>query len=601
MYQSSFQQTDAFLNRPMRVLLSMGNARDSSLLAEQLRSNDIDVVVAGTDESLPQCDLCVVDSKRLEALTDDIQSRREKLGAVQLPVLLVLGRKESVASTTALGDRVDDVISVPTSGEVFQNRVDALLRLKKQSEQLALFARAMDDSTAGISIADASGDQELRYVNDAFCEMTGYEREEVLGRNCRFLQGPETDPEPVRRVRAALDRREPVSVEIRNYRKDGELFWNALEIAPVYSEHGVSHFVGFQNDITERVEQTRALQRYEEIVNAAGDPIYALDRDLRFTLLNGATAALSTLEESDILGTPVENVFGQDHAEVLEAAVLDLANNRTEERTIGTIVRDAQGRHRRFQTTIATLPTLEFEGVVCVSRDITQDREREARLSVLDRVLRHNLRNKLMVMLAQVEQIQQQTDQPAVGDAATTLERAAENLLDLAETARKFKQTVDPKADDAIGPVDVASHTRQAVKEARLDHEAVTFSVDLPATLWATAHESFELAMTELLDQATDADDTAEVTVGMSIDGTDETVTLRLAHDGTGPSDVEVSALNAGAETDLEHTTGLGLWFVRWMAVNSGGRFEIVATDPGMVVELTLPLADTPMGTTTRT
>ena len=592
MNRTSFQETDSFLNRSMRVLLCMANRRDRGLVMDQLDSESLEIVAPeGTDE-LPQFDLCVVDTRTYPSIAGDIEQRRERLGSIHLPVLLVLGPNDSESSLGPHSDRIDDVIAVPTSGEIFKQRVEALLQIKKQSEQLALFARAMDDATSGISIADAGGDQELRYVNDAFLEITGYDRNEVLGRNCRFLQGPETDPETVRELRRAIDDREPVSVTIRNYRKDGTMFWNRLEMAPVESEHGVSHFVGFQSDITDEVEQQQHLQRYEDIVNAASDPIYALDSDLRFTLLNEATAALCDRPGFEIEGSRVETVFGEGHADVLEAAVMDLAESGAGERVIGTVVEDAAGGKRRFQTTVAVLGATDFEGVACVSRDITADREREARLSVLDRVLRHNLRNKLMVMLAQVEQIRQQDDKAAINHSATAIERGGEELLDLAETARQFSETVDPEADEAVGPLDVGDHTCHAVEETRMEFESASFDADVPDSLWGRAHDSFELAMTELLERAANAGEGVDVAVRVA--EADGKVTITVSHDGASIDTVEREALNAGVESDLKHTTGLGLWFVRWMAINSGGTFAIHDTDPGTRVELTLPTADPP-------
>jgi len=593
MFDTSFSGADSFLGRSLRVLLCISNPRDRKLLAEQLRSTELDAVAIEPAEPLPQFDLCVADTDSFPSVAGAVEKRRGELGSVRLPVLLVLGPNDSEQAARPYWDSIDDVLSVPTSKEVFQHRVSALLSSRRQSEQLALFARAMDDAHTGISIADAGGDQEMRYVNDAFVEITGYERDEVLGRNCRFLQGPETDQQTVGKLRRAIDDERPVSVEIRNYRKDGEMWWNALEIAPVYGEGGVTHFVGFQQDVTERVEQTQALQRYEEIVTAAGDPIYALDSDLRFTLVNQATSAFSQCSEAELLGTHVERIFGADHAEVVGAAVLKLAGSDAEEMTVGTLVEDGEGRQRRFQTTVAELPTHGFDGVVCVSRDITEDQQRQSRLSVLDRVLRHNLRNKLMVMLAQVDEIKWRGDDTTT-EAAATIERAAEELLELAETARRFKQTVDPSEDDAVGPVDVGSQTRHAVEETRVEYSGVTIAADVPDSLWARAHNSYELAMTELLGQAATAGADVEVVVGMVADSDEGTVAIRVSHDGDSLKDVELDALNSGTEDDLQHTQGLGLWFVRWMARNSGGTFRISDNDPGTEVELTLPLAEAP-------
>ena len=574
------------------VLLCIANARDRSLLADRLESEGLDVVEP-EGRTLPRFDLCLVDTRTYRRIGDELERRREQQRPVHLPVLLILGPNDSEAAVSRHDGGIDDVLSVPTSGDVLAWRVNSLLRTRQQSKQLRLFQRAIDDAVTGITIADASGDHELRYANDAFVSITGYEREEALGRNCRFLQGPETRAEPIRRIREALEAEKPVTAELRNYRKDGTMFWNHTEISPVYGESGVTHFVGFQEDITERVERTRTLKRFEHIVQAAVDPIYALDEDLRFTLVNEATTELCGCSEAAALGTDMGAVFGEQHREKLEATLLDLVESGARETTIETTVSGTVGDSRRYQTAISVLPVAEFEGVVCVSRDITADRQREARLSVLDRVLRHNLRNKLMVMLARTDAIQERAETDAIVEPADAIERAAEDLLSLAETARDFKETVDPE-DEAVSPRNISKHITNAVQETGLEYDHATFSADVPPNLWATAHDSFELAIDELLERAAESGIAVDIAVSATVNTADETVRIRVRHDGETIDEEARAALSAGVESDLQHGMGLGLWFVRWMAINSGGSFEISGEDSGTVIELTLPLAQMP-------
>ena len=146
----------------------------------------------------------------------------------------------------------------------------------------ALKERAMDEAPVGITISDPSlPDNPLVYVNEAYERLTGYSSTEVIGRNCRLLQGPETRAAPIAEMRQAVDAEERVSVELRNYRKDGTPFWNRVDIAPIYEDGEVVNFVGFQTDITRRVlaeqaarerasevrEERRALERVLERVN----------------------------------------------------------------------------------------------------------------------------------------------------------------------------------------------------------------------------------------------------------------------------------------------------------------------------------------------
>jgi len=93
-------------------------------------------------------------------------------------------------------------------------------------------------------------DNPIVFANDAFIRTTGYERYEALGRNCRFLQGDDTNPASIDAIRDAIARRVPMTVDILNYRKDGTPFWNRLRIKPVFTEAGLlDSFVGFQNTI----------------------------------------------------------------------------------------------------------------------------------------------------------------------------------------------------------------------------------------------------------------------------------------------------------------------------------------------------------------
>ncbi|PSP90837.1 hypothetical protein BRC90_00225 [Halobacteriales archaeon QS_4_69_34] len=128
---------------------------------------------------------------------------------------------------------------------------------------LRLKERAMDAAPVGITISDpALPDNPMVYVNDAFEELTGYPRSASIGRNCRFLQGEGSDPATVAAMREAINAGEPVSVELRNYRRDGELFWNAVDIAPIRDDEGtLTHFVGFQTDITNRKRAEAAAER----------------------------------------------------------------------------------------------------------------------------------------------------------------------------------------------------------------------------------------------------------------------------------------------------------------------------------------------------
>ena len=159
-------------------------------------------------------------------------------------------------------ERVLDAVERHTTTEIAGSAEDL------PSPTADTIIRAVDEAPVGIALSDPSlPDNPLVYVNEAYEGLTGYAAADVLGRNCRFLQGPDTDEEPVREMREAIENDEQVSVELLNYREDGTPFWNQVTIAPIYDGDGdVSHYVGFQNNVTDRKEaEAMAKQRADSL------------------------------------------------------------------------------------------------------------------------------------------------------------------------------------------------------------------------------------------------------------------------------------------------------------------------------------------------
>jgi len=131
-----------------------------------------------------------------------------------------------------------------------------------------LFEQAMAQTRMAVCLSDARlPDSPIVFANRAFGLLTGYEQDEIIGRNCRFLQGPKTSRTAVNRISEALKREDVVVVELLNYRKDGETFWNALHIGPIYDHEGkLLYFFGSQWDVTD-VHAARAHEQHARMVN----------------------------------------------------------------------------------------------------------------------------------------------------------------------------------------------------------------------------------------------------------------------------------------------------------------------------------------------
>ncbi len=147
----------------------------------------------------------------------------------------------------------------------------ASLNAEQAETQLELKDRALAASAEGITITDPrQPDNPLIYVNAGFERLTGYTSAEVLGRNCRFLQGPGTDIETLNELRRAIREEREATVQLLNYRKDGTPFWNRLSITPVRDAAGATtHFIGVQSDVTSEKQAQDALVAANQQLEAA--------------------------------------------------------------------------------------------------------------------------------------------------------------------------------------------------------------------------------------------------------------------------------------------------------------------------------------------
>jgi len=326
----------------------------------------------------------------------------------------------------------------------------------RTEHELKIRNHAIQAAENAIIICDANlPDQPIIFVNAAFEKMTGYQAGEVIGRNARFLQGTDRTQPGRQEIIKGLSRGQAVHVKMRNYRKNGSMFWNEIWISPVKNPQGdITHFIAVQNDITElhnMMEETQQQRDFaESILDTAQAIILVLDNDGNIVRFN------SFMEE--ITGYPLSEVAGLDW--------FDLFIPPTEQSEVKNLFASAinqypvEGHINRIVTksgnflTIAWWAKLLYDsnnnlrGVLSIGHDITdytlaQERALQAeRLAAIGQMvtgLAHESRNALQRAQACLEMLELDLDnQPEQLDLTLRCQKALDDLYRLYEEVRSY-------------------------------------------------------------------------------------------------------------------------------------------------------------------
>ena len=510
------------------------------------------------------------------------------------PVVWVTPSPESLADG-ALGPKTTTVERSAETEEwsFLVEKVRAAVREESPDHGVAQYRRLVESARDGLYILDANA--EVTYLNESFAEMLGYEREELLGSHAArtMVDGELERGRRLVRELIGADSRESEVVDMEMETKAGETVTVSIRFVVLTDESGTyDGLMGVVRDITERKARERELERYETIVQTVTEPIYALDTEERFVRVNDGMVEELGYDREALLGSHVSMVADEDGVRRQEALIRELEAGDRDRASTELQLEAADGTRRQYDISMAAIrDDGTLETTVVTAHDVTELREHQRQLSVLDRVLRHNVRNKMSVVLGHAGDIASDAS-PAIVDRADAIMEAATELLELSDSARAFESVF---ADDArrTVAVDIAETTEDVVEGLRLEHPSADIAAELPDRAVARSHETFELALNELLENAIVHNDRQAPTVETSVTAGDGVVEIRVADDGPGLDETDREALLRGAETSLEHTQGLGLWLVRWTVKVADGTIDIADNDPrGTVITIRLPTTD---------
>ena len=349
--------------------------------------------------------------------------------------------------------------------------------------ELMIRNRALEASVNGVIVCDAlHADHPIVYVNPAFERLTGYSAQECVGHNCRFLQGNDYDQKAREQIRTALAAQQPVSVELRNYRKDGTLFWNELRIAPVRDDTGVvTHFIGIQSDITDRkqteqalqeshrqleqrvqertaelasanqrlrqenTERQRAEQLLRSLLKAAPDATVIVDRGGAIQFANDQTEAVFGYTQEELIGQRVEQLIPERFAEkhrYQHKAYFDKPRFRFMGSDLSLYGRKKSGLEFPIEVSLSPIETIDGLRVAAAVRDVTERKQTESALRQAKREAERADQAKTRFLAAASHDLRQPLQTISLLSGALSLKLTEPDLRAIVEKQQAAIQTM---------------------------------------------------------------------------------------------------------------------------------------------------------------
>ena len=342
-------------------------------------------------------------------------------------------------------------------------------------------------------------------------------------------------------------------------------------------------------------ELDRQSELYRAILAASFDFVYRIDLDERITFVSPRVEDVLGYPPEDLIGKPVAALASTDKGakqarqyndEVLNGEAIQIQDFQLEHRDGREVYADVRVVPLYEPGISQTERTVkDIVGAQGMVRETTDRHRREGLISVINRVLRHNVRNKLSVINGYAEILANDLN----GEQAANAERivqSADRLLDLTESARKIELFRDQSP--VLESHDITPIVETVVTEVETQYPAASISVDGPESAVALTLPRIETALYELLDNAAKhSGESPTITLDVAVSTGQVTVTI--ADDGPGLPETEQEVLETGAEGPLAHGSGLGLWLAYWIVTTLDGEIEILDVDQGTTVELKLP------------
>ncbi|WP_058367505.1 PAS domain S-box protein [Haloparvum sedimenti] len=556
-----------------RVVCCLRPGEDRGLLVEWLGEHGYEPVIAEpADLEGLDFECCLADPETVRSVADGLRRLRER-EATLVPCLLVAeGDPGAVLARLPedLATVVTDVLSTPLRSAVLERRLDTVTRARSLSREVAesreRYRRLIEQApAAAFLVADAT----ITYANAAAGRLLGTDPEDLAGREFVSIIDPDCR-DPVRRLVADPDAAgEAEFVDARIRRNDRPV---PVEIATTAVDGDTVQVI--VHDVSRRQAREDQLRLYRRAMDDATIGITISNPSLPdnpLIYVNDEFERLTGRLREEMLGRN-PRILQTEDTDPETVARLREAIDAGEPASVEILNRRADGSewYNALDVTPIHGPDGEVEYFLGFQRDVTDRREREQRLAVLDRVLRHDLRNRLNVVIGHASGIE--AGEGEIAHHVDRIKKASENLLSLSNAARRFRSAL--RGDVDLEPVQLDEVVATAAAGICDDYPHAEIETTL-ASVSVLANDSVAVAVEELLTNAVvHCDRDPHVRVSLERDpGVDEgpTAVLRVTDNGPGIREADRAPLAGTDETPTEHASGIGLWLVRWTVEDAGG------------------------------
>ncbi|WP_181693467.1 PAS domain-containing sensor histidine kinase [Natronomonas sp. LN261] len=472
--------------------------------------------------------------------------------------------------------------------------------LKELLEEYETTFENIQDAVFLIDVDTTDSDPVFRFerLNPSHESTSGLSSENIQGKTPRQALGDETGAEVEANYRRCVNSREPISYEEELPMPDGRIIWQT-KLAPVIVNGEVTRIVGIARDITDRSRREHELRRFRQAADSAGHAVYFTDRDGTIEYVNPAFESITGYSADEAVGSHPRILQSGEMPDGFYEDLWDtLLNGNVWEGEV-TDQRQSGEQYTARQTIVPIKADDEIDGYIAIQTDISDRKALETdlktsltQLKVMDRVLRHNLRNDMTVIKGNAETIQATSE----GDVAEMAGIIIEESKKLLTTARKEREITNVLADEqSPGPTDLGAVIEATVVATREQYPDAHITAEGTADRQVRAIDSINRALTELLTNAVNHSDQTEPSIEVTVENRDDAVDVRVADDGPGIPEMEQRIITEDAEIEpLYHGTGLGLWLVKMIVENSGGSLAFNENEPwGSIVTITFPVAST--------